>query len=83
MIYKILQTTVKLIQKNYCGYLVNMENRGLAELKWFLPRFREIVEVTLFRESNLMDKKGELLSKDGNSFCIFGDEADSMERVWK
>ena len=39
-----MQTTIKLIQKNYCGYLANMENkRGFTEIKWFLPRFREVI----------------------------------------
>lgn len=30
-----------MITKNYFGYLFNMENRGKAELKWFLPGFKQ------------------------------------------
>jgi len=39
-IFKFLQTTIKLIFKNYFGYLANMEKRGLAEIRWFLPKLK-------------------------------------------
>jgi len=42
LLFKFMQTTIKLIQKNYCGYLSNMEKRGLLEVKWFLPKLREV-----------------------------------------
>lgn len=38
-----LISTVKVICKNYFGYLLNMESRGKAELRWFIPKFRECV----------------------------------------
>lgn len=70
-----MQTTVKLVSKNYFGYLANMEKRGIAEIKWFLPKFREVTEITLVRDNNLVNKKGELLCRNGSStFCAFGDE---------
>ena len=85
LLFKFLQATMKLIQKNYCGYLANMENkRGLEEIKWFLPRLREVVEITVVRDSNLVNKKGELLCKDGaRTFCLFAEEIESMEKVFR
>lgn len=84
LIFKFLQTTIKLLYKNYFGYLANMEKRGIAEIKWFLPKLREIMEVTLLGNSKLLDKKGELICKNGAcTFYIFNDELDEMERLLK
>lgn len=53
-----MQNTVKIIYKNYFGYLVNMEKRGIAEVKWFLPKIKEIFEITTINSSSLVNKKG-------------------------
>ena len=53
-----MQTTIKLIYKNYFGYLNKMEKRGIAELKWFLPRLREVTEATILGNSNIINKAG-------------------------
>ncbi len=60
--------------KNYFGYLANMEKRGISEIQWFLPKLKEIVEITLVNNKKIVDKKGESVCKNGvNSFYIFKD----------
>ena len=64
---------MRLINKNYCGYLANMEKRGYMEIQWFLPKLREVLEITVVRDSELVNKKGEKMFKDGaRTFCLFG-----------
>jgi hypothetical protein len=47
-----------------------------------LPKFREVTEITIVRDNNLVNKKGESLLKNGNTtFCIFHDEAEEMEKT--
>lgn len=84
LMVKFMQNTIKLIFKNYFGYLSNMEKRGLAEIAWFLPKFREVTDITIVRDNNLVNKKGELLMTSGSStVCIFHEEVEEMERTFK
>jgi hypothetical protein len=34
---------MKIVSKNYFGYLFNVDARGKAELKWFVPKLKETV----------------------------------------
>lgn len=83
-IFKFLQTTIKLIYKNYFGYLANMEKRGVAQIKWFLPKLKEILEITLISNKVITNKKGELLcNKDNSTFYLFNEEIEDMEKLLK
>jgi hypothetical protein len=35
-----------------------MEKRGILELKWFIPKIKELLEVTIIRNDKILDKKG-------------------------
>ena len=84
VVVRMLQSSLKLLSKNYCGYLASMEKRGLAELKWFVPRLRELLEVTMVVESQLVDRKGERLGASGRkTFLLFEAEMEGMERTVK
>ena len=32
-----------MVTKNYFGYLMNLESRGKAEVKWLLPELKRVV----------------------------------------
>jgi hypothetical protein len=42
-IVKMLEPTVKVIMKNYFGYLASLGKRGLLEIKEFLPKYKELM----------------------------------------
>lgn len=52
-----LQNTIRMITRNYFGYLFNMESRGKAELKWFLSGFKPALGDLFTAELQNMEKQ--------------------------
>lgn len=49
--------SMKMVTKNYFGYLMNMEKRGKEELKYFLPALKKAVGDLFPVELENMEKK--------------------------
>lgn len=71
-VHELLLSCVKLLRKNYFGYLLNMDKRGLAELRWFTPKLREILELPIFSRTG---------QSTANITYLFSEELDEMEKI--
>ena len=52
-----LQPIMKMLIKNYFGYLLNLDARGKSQLKWFLSELKDILCDIFGNEIREMEKK--------------------------